>query len=253
MTIKDIIILKSVAPIEILEKPSQKTIEALGKLVTDPQFTIIREAMRKAYNVPPNGYDIKQFIGQKYSNLPLVNDDTAINMLLFMANSMRGEMDFADDFLPQLVLLFFFNAMIDSEYFKGFISRPIKFILGRANIAATMVNYPFEVGAILIPHTISQNTLTEWLKNNWSVIDKQLGDNLPGDPFGQKIHKNMEKAIEIIDLKDNKKYSYAKISTTLVDKYPDDELYADVAWIKKTYFDYKKLLNSTPILPNPKA
>lgn len=252
MKLADITILKSISPITILEPPSPKTKEALAMFLSDPRFILYVEKTRKMYNQPENGIDIKPFIDHNFNDLPYVNNEFVLPALNILADVMRREVGLADDFTQQLMLLIFFNAIIDVEYFDGFISQPIQFLLNRSVIASEMFKYPHEVGAILIPFNISQNKLVGWIEDNWENIKKQMDDNLTTNPYMLKTHRNTELALEIIDLKDKQKKTFKEVASILTDKYPDDPRVCADEWVKKIYYDYKHLWNTPVKQPDSK-
>jgi len=242
MKIKGITILKSYNPVVIKEKPSKRTIEDVAKLASNPQFVEMRKLMRKVYGLPENGYDLSKL---KPSNDKRVEDKIAMTKytLILGASALRGKVDLADDFIPQLLLMFFFNAIIDFDDFKGFVSRPIRFIVGKANIASAMFNYPYEIGAILLPYSVTKNKFKDWVKENWSPMMSEI-EKLPDDPMGGRIHKKWLLALDIIHMRDQKKrMSFPDIAAKLIDMYPDDDKVTDEAYVKKVYFDYKKIID----------
>lgn len=248
MTLKDITILKSIAPITILDKPSKQTIEYLAKIIQEPKFNDFLEALHLQCNFPKEGISIKNFVGMNFNELPVISNRLIRLSLENATHELCKSIGISDEFNTPMLLLFFFNAFIDIDYFEGFITEPIKFILGRKNIASSMFDYTHEVGAIIIPFNMSQNTLLKWVKNkkNWSNIQKQMDDNLTTDPYLLRLHLNTEIALEIVDMKDNKGMSYFNIANELAKTYPNDIRVKDGEWIKKTYKDYKQLWNSLP-------
>jgi hypothetical protein len=252
MLIQDFTVLKSVSPITIEEHPSKKTIEALGKIIADPQFHQFRELARKGNAQPPEGFSIKLFVGQNLADLPIMKIEGLNFAMQLIANTLRGKLGLGEDFQSQAYLLMFFDTIIDLEHYSPFISESIKFILGKKHIASTMYDYPAEIGAILVPYSISKRQLVAWIDSQWDSIQQEMNNNLPGDPYALKIHKNIQEALEIMDLHDNKKLSFIKIATQLSEKYPNDDRFKDDSWVKQTYYDYKTILNSLPQRPNPK-
>jgi hypothetical protein len=244
MTIKDITILESLSPITILNKPSDKTTEVLAKMVSDQQFIDYVVKTRRIYNQPVGGIDIKPFVGYNFKDLPYVNNEFVLPALQLLTDMMRQEIGLADDFTNQMMLLIFFNACIDVEYFDGFVSHPIQFLLNRSVISAELYKYNHEVGAIIIPFNVSKNSLMKWINNNWPNIEKQMDNNLTTNPYLLRSHKNTELALEILDLKDKQHKTFSKIATILTDNHPEDKRVCSEEWVKKIYYDYKQIWNS---------
>ena len=185
MIIKDITILKSLSPITILDKPSKKTIEFLAKIVQEPTFHEYVQAIRGMNNFPKDGIPINKFEGKNFKELPVFNNSL---VRLAFENTMHDfckDLGLSDDMNENMMLLFIFNAFIDIEYFEGFITKPIQFLLGRKNISSAMFDYDYEVGAIIIPFNLSQNTLVKWIENkaNWAKIQQQMDDTLTKNPY----------------------------------------------------------------------
>jgi hypothetical protein len=247
-TTKDIVYLKSVTPITVINKPSKKTIEYMAKMLQDfnSEFGSIEE-FRSKLNIPEKGLDIKPFIGKNFSDIPGFDNELAVYALKSQVNQIRSEFGLSNDFIDQLLLLFYFNAFIDVEYFEGFITQPINFTVGKKNIAASMFDYSQEVGAIVIPFHISQNKLIQWIEKNWQTISKQMDEYLTEDPYMMRMHKNTELALEIFQLKEKEKLSFSEITNYLSDKYPVNEQVTSEEWVKKQYYQYKQLWNSLPL------
>lgn len=249
MTIKDIIFLKSVTPITIEEKPSKKSIEFAAKFITHFIASAFVENTRKQFQIPVNGLDIKKFIGTNLLD-PVIGEYNIIyNSLQIVASSLKASLSLDGSVVDQMILLIYFNACIDLRYFTGFITQPVQFVVGRKNIASEIVDYPKEVGAILVPFATSQKTLIRWIKENWDSIGKQMDNHLTTNPFIIKAHKNTELVTEIFDLKDTQKKSFSDVALFLTDKYPDDPNVSSEEWVKRMYYYYKKIWNILPIPP----
>lgn len=246
MTIKDISILKSLDPITVLDDPNPKTIEYLAKLLQEPKFNEFLDVLHAQGNVPPGGISINAFLGQNFSDLPPIRNELIRSTLESTSHQLCQSIGLSDDFIIPLLLLIFFNAFIDVDYFEGFITAPIQFILGRKQIASSMFDYPHEVGAIVIPFNMSQRTLVKWIesKENWESIQKQMDENLTPDPYLLRLHINTEIAVEIVELKDRQGKSYKEVADYLSEKYPDNNRVKDSEWVKKIYRDYKEMWNS---------
>src|SRR5262249_47577095 len=137
--------------------------------------------------------------------------------------------------IDQLMLLIIFNACVDLDYFTGSISRPIQFIVGKKNIASAMFEYPYEIGAILIPHISSQRQLIKWIEQNWQSMEEKMDSSLFKNPYLLKIYKNTVIATEIVDLRDNEKKTFPEICNVLTNEYPEDKRVTDEVWVKDAY------------------
>lgn len=241
MEVNRITVLKSFSPIVLKDKPSDQTIEIVSKLSTNAQFLQIRDLMRRVYHVPKDGLSLHVQTDSKDLQLPTEQAESIFYTLLWSASILRGKVDLADDFLPQMLLLFFYNAIIDFEDFKGFVSRPIRFLAGRSTVASAMCGLPYEAGVIIIPYAITKNKFKQWIKDNWDQVEKGL-ESLPDDPAGSRIHAKWLIALEIMDLRDRLGLSFSKVSDEMYNRYPDYEQLADEAYVRKIYFDYKKLI-----------
>lgn len=244
MNTDGIVYLKSTSPIIVLNNPSSETIELIGKLSQDSSFQFVKE-MRRKFRLSEDGLDITEFIGKDLKELPYMDNEFVDLTFQIVSDNVRQEVGLSDEFIPQMKLLVFFNTIVDVKYFDGFVSHPIKFIFGKKNIASSMFDYPNEIGAITIPFNVSQNQLIKWIKDNWESIKTEMDENLTTNPYILKMHKNTQLALEVIELKENEKFKYAKICDELTNKYPEDERVSDEAWIKKLYHDYKQLLNTS--------
>lgn len=240
MTIKDIIYLKSANPITILDKPSSETKEFVAKIITSPQFSEFTKTIRKLYGFPENGLDIKKYVGKKLGQDTDILTDTTVWSIYLVVNEMKRSIDPEDGPIDQMMLLIIFNACIDLDYFTGSLTRSIDFIVGKKNIATAMFDYPYEIGAILLPYISSKRQLFAWIDKNWNDIESKMDSKLLKNPYLIRIHKNTELAVEIVDLKDNQHKSFSKISTILTDKYPEDKRLTDEVWIKDTYYFAKE-------------
>jgi hypothetical protein len=251
MTIKDIIILSSITPLTVIDKPSEKTVELLAKIITDPEYLKFVGLLRQQYNFPKEGLSIKAFIGKNLMDYPPFNNEYIISTFKAISDNLCRNMGITSDFHIQMILLMLFNAFVNLESFGGSISKPIQFIVGKKNIAGATHDYSYEIGAIIIPYNTTKNKLIEWIRQNWSNIDKQIGDNLETNPYLLRVHRNTTLALEIIELKEEKKMTFPEIATYLFTKYPDDERVADETWVKDNYYTHKLLLN-LPIKPQDK-
>lgn len=243
MKINDITILKSVEPIIVLDKPNPKTLEHLVKLINNETFSIYIDTLRTQNNLPKEGINIKELTGKNFSELPPINNSLSKLSFEYIAHELSTKMGISDDFNLNMLLLLFFNAFIDIDYFEGFITSPIEFVIGRKNIAVSTYDYAHEVGAIIIPYNVSQNTLVKWIEENWKSIQEQMNKNITFNPYLLRLHKNTEIASEIVSLKDKEHKTFKEISDILTNKYPDNEYAPDGEWVKKVYYDYKELWN----------
>lgn len=241
MSVKDITILKSVDPITILDTPpSKKTTLLLAMITQEPQMLNFIEIMHQQTKFPKDT-TIKELVGINFSEIPLLNEFILTPIQMF-SDMFCTQLGITGDFKIQIALLIFFNAFIDLDYFEGFITKPVEFVLGKANIAAATHNYSYEIGAIFIPYDTNQTQFIKWVKQNWSKIQEQMDDNLTTNPYQLGSFKNIDLSLEIIELKEKKKMSFSKIASYLYEKYPDDERVSSEIWVKKNYYSTKLLL-----------
>ncbi len=241
MNVKGITILKSINPITLLDTPpSKKTTLLLAMILQEPQMLTFIETMRQ-HTKFPEGTVLKEFVGVNFSEISLLNEVILIPIQMF-SDMLCTQLGITGDFKTQIALLVFFNAFIDLDYFEGFITKPVEFVLGKANIAAATHNYSNEIGAIFIPYDTNQTQFIKWVKQNWSKIQKQMDDNLTTNPYQLGSFKNIDLSLEIIELKEKKKMSFSKIASHLYKKYPNDERVLNEEWVKKNYYSMKLLL-----------
>jgi hypothetical protein len=241
MNLKDITYLKSINPITVLKTPpSKKTTLFLAMIMQDEKLYSFIQAMRQQYNFPDQ--DITKFVGKDPEEISIISE-IVLQPLQMFSDVLCATLGITADFKIQMILLIFFNAFIDLEYFEGFITKPIDFILGKKKIASALHDYSYEIGAIIVPFNTSQNKLTQWIKKNWSKIEKQMED-LPVGPYQLGEFKNIELSLEIIKLKDDEKLTFSEIASSLFKKYPDDGRVADESWVKKNYYVTKAMLSS---------
>lgn len=71
MELRNIKYLKSLNPIEFLDKHSKVNAKFLAKFTKDPNFVALIKQMRNYYNYPKNGIDLTPFIGKNLQITPM--------------------------------------------------------------------------------------------------------------------------------------------------------------------------------------
>lgn len=235
--------LKSINPIEILKEADKETYEYLAKLQQNDKLL---EFVKKLYSTSPNlPIDIKQFEGQNLDDLEMMKNEFLRLPLDFTVDYILQEIGLTKEFHIQILLLIYFNSIIDIKYFEGFVPKDIEFVVGRKNIINMAVDSKHELCSLNIPFLTSQRGLIAYIRQNWCEMEKQMNENLSQNPYIKKTHLNTQIGIEIADLKDNKNKTFEEIADILtpiyLDKFPS---VADVNWIKKIYRDFKIFFSS---------
>lgn len=242
MELRDIKYLKSLNPIEFLNKPSKVTVEFLAKFTKDPSFVALIKQMRSYYNYPENGIDLKPFIGKNFSDT-LTEENILLKDTLYLnADRLRERVGLNSDFTQQLYLLIYFNSFIDVDYYEGFITDKVDFAVTKKQIIPKLLDYKQEVATIFIPYTMSFNTFIKQAKEVWNNLQDEIDKNLTDNPYELRLHKNTELAVEISRLKDTENKTFSEISQELFSKSDGtNEKLSDEKYIKKLYYDYKML------------
>jgi hypothetical protein len=240
MKSSDIYVLKSINPVTVIDKPSKSTTEFLAQLCSNPEFNNTIRLTRKMFKLPANGIDINQCIGKNFETRGLL-DEMVLYILTISLQELQKKIGLDESFIDQLYLITFYNACMDVKYITGFISQPIISIPGRKNIASTIVDYPREVCAILLPYSVSQRSLIRWIKANWKTLSDQMNEHLLDDPYLKRVHKNSDIISEIIDLHDNFNKTYSEIAVIMADKYPNYKAYSGEDYVRKMYLYFKKV------------
>jgi hypothetical protein len=237
--------LKSVSPVTILDKPSKQTVVFLEKFLAVPEISQAIESVEKQLHTTQK-IDIHAVEGKDLLAHPFFQTDYASFLLKALPKQALAQFNVSDDWMMQLVLIMFFDAVIDLEYFQAMIDRKFEFVLGKKNISGRMFEYPQELGAILIPYNSNKQQLKDWIDSNWQDIEEQMDHALiEFQPF-LKEYQNLEIGKEIDELK-KEKLSYKEISIKLVDKYPNDSRLTDYSNVKKMHHRYLSLVNRLQI------
>lgn len=239
MELSSIKYLKSLCPIEFIDKPSKLTVEFLGKFLSNPFYKDFIEKIRVQNGFPETGIDLTPFVGKDFNNLPLEQTILIKDSLYLLADNLRTRMNLPENFLQQVYLLLFFNTIIDVDWYEGFITDRVDFAVTKKNISAKLYEYSHEVGAIFIPFNLSFNSFMKQAKDIWIKLQTEMDNNLTDNPYELRIHKNTELAMEIITLKEEKKLTFSKIAETI---FPENhERFGDELYVKKLYYEYQAL------------
>lgn len=124
MTIKDIIFLKSVTPITLINKPSATT-EFVARFMHDFQASDFLINTRKQFGLPENGIDITPFVGKNLLD-PVTGDGNSFyGAIQLIASSLQDKMGVDNSVIDQMVLLIFlmrvsifviFQAQLPNQY-----------------------------------------------------------------------------------------------------------------------------------------
>lgn len=232
--------LKSVSPVTILEKPSKQTLVFLEKFLAVPEIVQAIETVETQLHTTKK-MDIRSVEGKDLFSDPFFQTDYASFLMTALPKQSLAQFNISDDWLMQMVLIMFFDAVIDLEYFQTMIDRKFEFILGKKNISGRMFDYPQELGAILIPYNSNKQQLKDWIDANWQDIEEQMDQSLiEFQPF-LKEYQNLEIGKEI-DIHKQKKLSYKEISIKLVDTYPNDTRLTDYDTVKKIHHRYLTMM-----------
>lgn len=238
MELSQVVFLENVNPITILDNPSNRSKEAVLKFIKDDWFKKWVLLIRKQLNLPETGADIKELVGKNLYE-PTVAPDYISLFLQIFPKQLTDRYGLADDFTTNITLIIYFNAFIALEHFQGLIERDFEFVPTKALTAYKLHTYKHETAAILIPYNSSKKKLKDWIDANWEDMEKQMDEHLFEGTGILKMHKNTILGEEIDNLyKENG--TYPKVSTVLVDKYPNDLRLTDpeqVRIIHKRYLD----------------
>ncbi len=243
MKIAEIDILKSLNPIEKENTPSDASYEFLHTLQNNNEFIKDLELKRKEYGVPEKGFDINKELGK---NLSSINNNYLLGLKLVAQDFSKSTGD-NEDYLLQILLLIFYNSILEVTKIKSSEIFPLRFVFGRRRVSDSMWDYDKEVGAIIVPFNVSKTALKKWIDDNWNSMCDEMSSNFTANSTIQRIHKNIIKEEEIRELKQTGK-SNSQIVEIFMKKYPDEKWY--LSKIKKIHADEKqrielqKLLNS---------
>jgi len=239
MKLGDITILSSISPVQIKEKPSDKTIEMVAKLLANQEIQLISKKLREIYKQDVKGIDIKKMVG-----MDLRGDDVISNLLdtvlLAFPEQLVGEYGMHPDLMLNLTLLLYFNAFIDLEDIKINVDHPIEFLENKDEISSKFWKYPYEVCALMIPYNASRAEIKRFIDEHGEEIDEKIANNLLNRSVLSRPHKQAIRASEIVHKRDSEEKGFGKIATEMSDKYPDIPMLAEEANIRKIYYRHKK-------------
>jgi len=238
MELSQIVFLKSVNPITIIDNPSNRSKEAVLKFIKDEWFENWVLTIRKYLNLHENGADIKLIAGKNLFEPTVAPNYLSIFLQLF-PKQLIDRYGLAEDFMVNITLMVYFNAFIALEYFQGFVERDFEFVPTKALTAYKLHTFKHEVATILIPYHSSNKKFKEWVDKNWDSMEKQMDEHLFEGTGILEMHKNTVLGEEIDTLLKKVK-TFPKVATKLIDKYPEDKRLADpeqVRIIHKRYTD----------------
>ncbi|NMB70391.1 hypothetical protein GYA27_04295 [candidate division WWE3 bacterium] len=241
----EITYLKSLNPIELVEKPTKETIELVAKLVNNPKFKEFIKLLRTAYKFPDNGLDLKPFVGKNFDDLPIEKAETLKLSLNLFAGELITRMNLNPEFLNQLYLLVFFNSFIDLKYFEGLFSDKVDYAVTKKESVCKIMDYKHEVATFIIPYNIKYEEFKRQTRKLWNTMQDEMDEHLSTDPFKIKLHENTELAMKITRLKEEENMTFKQITEKLYSESDGkNEKLSKEEYIKDVYFDYKKLWNS---------
>lgn len=254
MVLTDIKYIKSLNPLEFLDKPSKETLEYLPKLLEDQNFVDIIHHIRLYYNFPKTGIDLIPFIGLNFFDLVTEKNEILKDALYLNADNLRIRMNLHPSFTQQLYLLMYYNSIIDMDYYDGFIADTVDFAVTKKQIISKLMDYKHEVATVFIPYNMSFNAFNKAIKEIWNKLQDDMSSNLSDNPYEIRLHKNTELALEITRLRENDNKTFAEISQELYSKYGEkDERLSDEKYVKKLYYDYKMLWLKPQDIKVPKS
>ncbi len=235
MELKNIKYLKSVTPIEYLDKPCKETVEFVAKFLNNPEYKDFIVKIRVQNGFPETGMDLAPFVGKNFEDLPLEQLVLFRDSFYLLADNLRVRMNLPKRFLQQVILLVFYNSIVDVEWYDGFISEKVDFAVTKKRISSSLFDFEHEVGAIFIPYNLSFNSFMKQAKEIWKKLQAEMDDNLTDNLYELRIHKNTELALQITSLKDEKELTFSKISETV---FPESHpRFGDEGYVKKLYYE----------------
>lgn len=245
MELRDLKFLKSINPIEFLDKPNKETIEFVAQFLNNTEYKDLIVKIRTNANFPETGLDLTPFIGMNLADLPLEQTILLRDSLYLLANNLRVRMNLPESFTQQVYLLVFFNTIIDVDWYEGFISDKVEFAVTKQQIVSKLFDYKHEVGAIFIPYNLSFNNFMKQAKEVWKKLQTEMDSNLTDNPYELRIHQNTELAMKITTLREEEKLTFSKIAETV---FPENHpRFGDELYVKKLYYEYQALWK-TPVI-----
>ena len=238
MRLEKTTILSSISPVQIKNKPSLITYEFVASLIANQEITQYIKLIRKTYNQPENGININQFLG-----FDLLDDEKSKELfdsiLLVFPEYLLTTYGLSKDYVLNIALLIFFNAVIDLEDYEVFTKQDIEFIATKKALSNRLWELPYEACGIILPYAKSIAELHRFIDDNSEEIKQKMNNTLFKNTFIQKIHDLTELSSEIITLRDNEGKKFNEISNELFDKNPDKPELSDETYIRKIYERYK--------------
>ena len=250
MELNDLKFLKSLNPIEFIDKPSKDTVEFIGLFLSNPEYKDLIVKLRLYSKFPETGLDLTPFVGLNFNDLPLEQTVLLKDSLYIYADNLRERMGLPESFNQQLFLLLFFNTMIDCDWYEGFISEKVDFAVTKKQIVSKLFDYKHEIGVIFIPYNLSFNAFVKQTKEIWEKLQTDMNNNLPTNPYTLRLHQNTELAIKITHLKEEKGLTFSKISETV---FPENHpRFGDEAYVKQIYYEYQAMWKPPVVQPETK-
>lgn len=250
MELRDLKFLKSINPIEFIDKPSRETVEFVAKFLNNPEYKALIVKIRTNFKFPETGLDLTPFVGMNLTDLPLEQTILLKDSLYVYADNLRERMNLPESFIQQIYLLLFFNTMIDVDWYEGFITDKVEFAVTKKQIVSKLFDYKHEVGAIFIPYNLSFNIFMKQAKEVWKNLQAEMNSNLTDNPYELRIHQNTELAMKITTLKEEKELTFSKIAETI---FPENHpRFGDEAYVKKLYYEYQAMWKPPVIQPKAK-
>lgn len=245
MRLEDITILSSISPVQLKTNPTPLTYEFIASFITNQELHHYIEQIRAIYN-PNNNADIKSFIGKNlFDNSEVA--EVLNNTLLIFPEHLLSTYGIHKDFIINIALLMYFNAVIDIEDFQVFKNYDIELVATKKEITNKLWDLPYEACAIIIPYSSSARKLKKYIDNHTAEINNLMDKTLFKNTFLNKINENTEIATEIIILHDQDRKTFDDISKILTDKYPDNASLFEETYINKLYHRHKEFRKLTKV------
>lgn len=237
MTLGNTTYLSSISPVKIKEKPSDKSVQVVSALYSDPVTSQLISEFRTVYKKEIESLDIK--VGEDLKT----NEEFNLllkKLIIPLGQNTVEQLGFHPDLIENIALLTVFNAFIDLEDINIKLDYDIEFLANKDEIASKFWKYPYEIAAIIIPYNATRRQVKQFIDKNGKEMDEKINYNLSNRLRFSHIYKNSLIASEIIHLKDYENKSFSEISTILTDKYPDNEGISDESVIRVIYDRFKK-------------
>ena len=250
MELNDLKFLKSLNPIEFVDKPSKETTEFVAKFVNNPEYKDLIVKLRVYAKFPETGLDLTPFVGVNFDRLPLEQTILLKDSLYIYVDNLRERMGLPENFNQQIYLLLFFNTIIDVDWYEGFISEKVDFAVTKKQTVSKLFDYKHEVGVIFIHYNVSFNVFKKQVKKIWKNLQTDMNNNLPSNPYTLRLHQNTELAMKITHLKEEKELTFLKISENI---FPENHpRFGDEVYVKKLYYEYQAMWKTPAVQPETK-